>query len=99
MPDTRQDDLSLREGTIKRTQSAKASAQLESVTPQPHHAEPTVIWASGYGLGRFDLAVDCNFDGSDTWLPCRLSSSGLGLAFGDPSIDLNDADLVVEWDR
>lgn len=95
--DTLNDGTPLRDGSIERTQDAEARAQLESITPEPSYSAPHVISVSGYELGGFGVIADCQTEGGG-WAPCELWGFGSGLGFGDPSINLNNADLVVEWD-
>lgn len=71
--------FSFREGTVTRTQDADARAQLESITPQPDYFKPTVLWASGYSMGIFEVAVECRFDGDSNWGPCYLRSGNQAL--------------------
>ena len=86
----------LRDGTISRTQGAEARAQMQDVTPKPGEHLITVITASGATMGKLSIIADCNQGG--TWQRCELQGHGNGMYFGDPSINLNDPNLTVQWD-
>lgn len=89
----------VKEDSVHRTQDAENSAKLQSVTPEPGVTTPTVIKADYIDLGMMDITAQCGSEGN--WSDCELwgYGAGSGFYFGSPSIDLNDPDLKVVWEK
>ncbi len=97
LPSTLSDGSAIRDGSVQRSQDAESRALLQNITPEPGYSLPTVVSVYGSDLGTIDITAECqNSDGS--WSSCELWGYGAGFSFGDPSINLADPALTVEWD-
>lgn len=94
LPATLEDGTQLHDGGVTRTQDAEARTQLQGITPEPGYSVPTVIQVYGYEMGSVDVQAECTKNGSTG--VCEIW--GIGLGFGDASMNLADENPVVEWD-
>lgn len=97
LPSTLSDGTPIRDGSVTRSQDAESRAKLAGITPTPGSSAPNVISVYGSDLGSIDLVAECQ-DSGGGWAPCELWGYGDGFSFGDPSINLDNPDLAVEWD-
>jgi hypothetical protein len=84
----------LKDGTVDRKLTADAKAKIKKLKGELDYSNPTLAEASGF-YASVDTSVDAtkggqSVKGTDVW--------GSGTSFDQPSIDMSDSSLTVEWD-